>query len=87
MDAPRYVYRKLFRGCRKLLKFPYLWEDGDFAPELVQAQVPDVHAVYEDAASCRLDDPEQGQRQRRLTRPRTAHDTDLTSGTQIYIYV
>lgn len=57
----------------------YLWQDGQSAPQVVQADVGDVDAVDDDGAARGFNDAEQRQRQRRLARPRPTHYPHLDS--------
>ena len=56
---------------------PYLRQDGDPGPQVVQSDVGDVDSVDHDAAAGGLDQPEEGQGQGRLTRPCPPHNAHL----------
>ena len=51
--------------------------DGELGPEIVESNVVDVDVIYVDAATRRLDDAEQRQRDARLAGARPPDYTDL----------
>lgn len=55
----------------------YLRDDGESSPEVLQAQLGDVHTIDENAAFCRLNETEQAVCEAGLTRSGSAHDADL----------
>ena len=55
----------------------YLWYDGESAPQVVEPQGRDVHAVDEDPPLCCLDDPEQAVGETGLPCSGSTHDTNL----------
>jgi hypothetical protein len=67
----------VFEFSKKMLTMEYLRQNGDSRSEVVQSDVGNVDAVYHDAASSRLDQPEQAQGQGRLARPCPSHNAHL----------
>ncbi len=62
-----------------MMRSSHLGDDGEFGPERVEAHAAGAPPVDEDLPRRRLDDPEQGQRHRRLAGSRAPHDSDLKS--------
>lgn len=55
----------------------YLWDDGKLGPQVVQAYLGYLHAVYGDLSCCGFKQPEEAQRHGGLPGPRATHDTNL----------
>lgn len=55
----------------------YLWDDGEFGPQVVQADLRYLHLVDGDLSRCGFQQPEEAQRHGRLARPCATHDADL----------
>lgn len=56
----------------------YLRDDGDARSEVVQSDLGNVHSVYVDLSLRRLEDPEDPERERRLSGSGPTHDPDLS---------
>jgi len=64
-----------------------LWKDSEFASQVVQPHVRHVVTVNDDGSPGRLDQPEEGQRQWRLSRTRPSHDPNLYKCHKKYFYI
>lgn len=55
----------------------YLWNDGEFGPQVVQAYLRYLHPVDGDLSCCSFQQSEEAQRHGGLAGPCTTHDTNL----------
>lgn len=55
----------------------YLWNDGEFGPQVVQADLRYLHLVDGDLSCCSFQQSEEAQRHGRLACPCAAHDANL----------
>lgn len=59
----------------------YLWNDGEFGPQVVQADLRYLHLVDGDLSCCSFQQPEEAERHGGLPGPCTTHDTNLYRNT------
>ena len=55
----------------------YLWNDGEFGPEVMETYLSHVHPVYDNLPRSRFYQAEQGQHHGRLTCSCSSHDAKL----------
>lgn len=55
----------------------YLWNDGEFGPQVMQAYLSYLHLVDGDLSCCSFQQSEEAESHGGLAGPRTSHDANL----------